>query len=414
MQQRRVVITGMGIVSPLGCDLQRFWERLMAGQSGVRRITYFDVSAYNSQIAGEVVDFKVDDYVSKKEQRRMDPFTIYAMAASKLAVKDSGLALDQENAERIGVIIGSGVGGLQVLEEQMRILIAKGPSRFSPFMIPQMITNIAAGLVAIEFGVTGPNYCTTSACASATHGMGESLRIIQSGQADVMIAGGTEAPICELGVGGFCAMRALSTNSNDTPEKACRPFDKNRDGFIIAEAGAVLVLEEYEHAKKRGAHIYCELAGYGRTCDAFHMTAPDDKGRGASRGMQLAMEDAGCNTDDITYINAHGTSTSLNDKCETMAIKTAFGEERARKVMINSTKSMTGHSLGAAGALESVVCALSMQNGAIHGTMNYETPDPDCDLDYTPNQARQVKVKACLNNSLGFGGHNATLCFKAV
>jgi 3-oxoacyl-[acyl-carrier-protein] synthase II len=281
-------------------------------------------------------------------------------------------------------------------------------------MIPQMITNISAGLVAIQHGLRGPNYCTTSACASATHGMGESLRIIQSGDADVMLVGGTEAPVCELGVGGFCAMRALSTHHNNEPEKASKPFDLNRDGFIIAEGSGMLVLEEYERAKKRGAHIYCELAGYGRTCDAFHMTAPHEKGTGAARGMQLAMKDAGVNPEDIDYINAHGTSTDMGDRCETLAIKTAFGESVAKKLLINSTKSMTGHPLGAAGAIESIVCALTIQHGVIHPTINYTTPDPNCDLDYVPNTARQAKVKACLNNSLGFGGHNATLCFKAV
>ena len=414
MQKRRIVVTGMGVVTPLGCDLVKFWDRLVAGQSGIRRISHFDPAAFTSQIAGEVVEFNADDFVSKKEQRRMDPFTIYAMAASKMAMKDSGLQMDKEDSERVGCIIGTGVGGLQILQDQMRTLIAKGPSRFSPFMIPQMITNISAGMVAIEFRMRGPNFCTTSACASATHGLGESLRIIQSGEADVMLVGGTEAPVCELGVGGFCAMRALSAHHNNEPTKACRPFDKNRDGFIIAEGSAMLVLEEYEHAKKRGAQIYCELGGYGRTCDAFHMTAPDDHGRGAARGMSLAIKDAGLNPEDIDYINAHGTSTELNDKCETMAIKLTLGEERARKVMINSTKSMTGHSLGAAGAIESVVCALTIKHGVIHPTINYETPDPACDLDYVPNTARPAKVKACLNNSLGFGGHNATLCFKAV
>ncbi len=414
MQKRRIVVTGLGVVSPLGSDLAKFWDRLKAGQSGIRRITHFDPTAFTSQIAGEVVEFHADDFVSKKEQRRMDPFTIYAMAASKMAMKDSGLQMDKEDSERVGCIIGTGVGGLQILQDQMKVLIAKGPSRFSPFMIPQMITNISAGMVAIEFRMRGPNFCTTSACASATHGLGESLRIIQSGEADVMLVGGTEAPVCELGVGGFCAMRALSAHHNHEPTKACRPFDKNRDGFIIAEASAMLVLEEYEHAKKRGAQIYCELAGYGRTRDAFHMTAPDDHGRGAAKGMALAIADAGLRPEDIDYINAHGTSTELNDKCETMAIKLVLGEERARKVMINSTKSMTGHSLGAAGAVESVVCALTIKHGVIHPTVNYETPDPACDLDYVPNTAREAKVKACLNNSLGFGGHNATLCFKAV
>jgi len=276
-----------------------------------------------------------------------------------------------------------------------------------------MITNMASGLIAIDHGLTGPNFCVVSACATATHSLGESLRMIQHGEADIMLAGGSEAPICVLGVGGFCAMRALSTR-NDDPQKASRPFDANRDGFVCAEGGGVLVLEEYEHAKKRGANIYCELAGYGRTCDAFHITAPDEQGKGAARGMKLAYEDAGLNADQIDYINAHGTSTELNDKCETAAIKVALGEENARKVAISSTKSMTGHLLGAAGAVESIACAMAIKNGVIPPTINYETPDPACDLDYVPNTAREKKIGACLNNSLGFGGHNATLCFKAV
>ncbi len=409
------MVTGMGVVSPLGCDLARFWERLIAGQSGIRPIQTFDVSRYASRIAGEVVEFNVDQFIPKKEQRRMDPFSHYGLAAAKMALADSGLALDRENLERIGVIIGSGIGGLQILEEQWGKFTREGGTwnRFSPFIIPQMITNIIAGLVAIEFQAKGPNFCVTSACASATHSIGESLRIIQHGEADVMLSGGTEAPICDLGIGGFCAMRALSTR-NDAPTKASRPFDANRDGFVIGEGAGILVIEELEHARARGARIYCELAGYGRTCDAFHITAPDEQGAGAARGMTLAMQDAGLQPDDIDYINAHGTSTELNDKCETLAIKLAFGAERARKVMISSTKSMTGHLLGAAGAVESVACALALQNGIIPPTINYETPDPVCDLDYVPNTARQVKLRACLNNSLGFGGHNATLCFKAI
>ncbi len=413
MASKRVMITGMGVVSPLGCTLEKFWERLINGQSGIRAITHFDASRFASRIAGEVIEFNIDDFIAKKEQRRMDPFCHYGLAAAKLAVKDSGLALDKENLERIGVIMGSGIGGLQVLQAQMMVLLERGPSRFSPFMIPQMITNIVAGLVAIDHGLRGPNFSVVSACATATHGIGESLRMIQHGDSDIMLAGGAEASICELAVGGFCAMRALSTR-NDEPTRASRPFDLNRDGFVMGEGASVLVLEEYEHAKARGARIYCELAGYGRTCDAYHITAPDGTGRGAMRGMVLAMQDAGVTPDQVDYINAHGTSTEMNDKCETMAIKAALGEERARRVAISSTKSMTGHLLGAAGAIESVACALAIQNGIIPPTINYETPDPACDLDYVPNQARPAKVRACLNNSLGFGGHNATLCFKAV
>ena len=413
MERRKVVVTGMGLVSPLGCELNKFWERLVNGQSGIRAMSHFDCSKFTSRIAGELVDFNVDDFISKKEQRRMDPFCHYGIAAAKLAVKDSGFDFSTTNNDRVGVMVGTGVGGLQVLQEQMEVFVAKGPSRFSPFMIPQMIGNIISGYIAIEFHLTGPNFGVVSACATATHSLGESLRIVQHGEADVMLAGGTEAPICALGVGGFCAMRALSTR-NDDPTKASRPFDANRDGFVIGEGAGVLVLEEYEHAKKRGAKIYCELAGYGRTCDAYHITAPDSEGKGAARGMALAFEDAGLRADQIDYINAHGTSTELNDKCETMAIKLALGMENAKKVMISSTKSMTGHLLGAAGAVESVVCALAIQNGVVPPTINYETPDPACDLDYVPNKARQAKVKACLNNSLGFGGHNATLCFKAL
>ena len=413
MERRRVAVTGMGIVSPLGSDLGKFWERLINGQSGIRTIQQFDTTRFDSKIGGEVIEFNADDFIPKKEQRHQDPFTQFGIAAAKLAVVDSGLNFSTENPERVGVVIGSGIGGLYVLQKQHTVLMEKGPSRFSPFMIPQMITNIVAGLVAIEHNLTGPNFCVVSACASATHSIGEALRIIQNGEADIMLGGGTEAPICELGVGGFCAMRALSTR-NDDPQKASRPFDANRDGFVIGEGAGVIVLEELEHARKRGARIYCELAGYGRTCDAHHITAPDSTASGAARGMSLAIQDAGLTPDQIQYVNAHGTSTSLNDKCETLAIKKALGEDLARKVMVSSTKSMTGHLLGAAGAVESVVCALAITHGAVPPTINYETPDPDCDLDYVPNTARQAKVTACLNNSLGFGGHNATLCFKAM
>lgn len=411
--RRRVVVTGMGVVSPLGCTLEGFWDRLIHGQSGIRPIQTFDVSQFASRIGGEIPDFNADPFIPKKEQRRMDPFCRYGIVASKLAVTDSGIDFTKLDGTRCGVVLGSGIGGLQILFEQTKTFYDRGPSRFSPFMIPQMITNILSGLVAIEYGLKGPNFCVTSACASATHSMGESLRAIQHDEADVILAGGAEAPICELGVGGFCAMRALSTR-NDDPTRASRPFDLNRDGFVIGEGAGVLVLEEYEHAVRRGAKIYCELAGYGRTCDAFHMTAPDEAGSGAARGMRLAYEDAGLRPEDIGYINAHGTSTSLNDKCETMAIKGALGEANARKVMISSTKSMTGHLLGAAGAVESIACAMALKTGIIPPTINLETPDPQCDLDYVPNTAREARVSACLNNSLGFGGHNATLCFKSV
>ncbi len=413
MSGRRVAVTGLGVVSPLGSALDRVWDRLVRGESGVRTIESFDTQDYASRIAGQVVEFNVDEFIPKKEQRRMDPFCHYGVAAAKLAVKDSGIDFAAADTRRAGVLVGSGIGGLQVLQEQSRVLLTRGPSRFSPFMIPQMITNILSGVVAIEYGLKGPNFCVVSACATATHSIGEALRMIQHNEADVMLAGGAEAPICELGVGGFCAMRALSTR-NDAPAKASRPFDRDRDGFVIGEGAAVLVLEEMEAARRRGARIYCELAGYGRTCDAFHITAPDELGMGAAEGMRLAIADAGLTPADIDYINAHGTSTELNDKCETRAIKAALGESDARRAWISSTKSMTGHLLGAAGGFESVVCALALHRGVVPPTINYETPDPECDLDYVPNTAREKRIRACLNNSLGFGGHNATLCFTAV
>ncbi len=410
---KRVAVTGMGVVSPLGCDLDTLWTRLVNGESGIGPITKFDASGFTSRIAGEVRGLDLDAFIPKKEQRRMDPFSQYGIVAAKMAVVHSGIDFEKEDPWRAGVIIGTGIGGLHILQQQHEILMTKGPSRFSPFMIPQMITNIIAGQVAIDHGLKGPNFCITSACATATHSIGESLRMIQHGEADIILAGGTEGAVCELGVGGFCAMRALSTR-NDEPQRASRPFDAERDGFVMSEGAAVLVLEEMEHAQKRGAKIYCEVAGYGRTCDAHHITAPDAQGAGATMGMKLAYQDAGMNPEDIDYINAHGTSTVLNDKGETLAIKQALGEDHARKVAISSTKSMTGHLLGAAGGIESIACALAMQNGVLPPTINYENPDPGCDLDYVPNTAREQKTKACLNNSLGFGGHNATLCFKAV
>jgi 3-oxoacyl-[acyl-carrier-protein] synthase II len=412
MSRRKVVITGMGAVTPIGNNVAEFWEGLKAGKSGGGRITQMEnLEGFTTTIAAEVKNFNPELFISKKEARKMDPFTQYGLAASIMAMQDSGLDLTKEDLERIGVIVSTGIGGLQIMESSQDIYRERGAGRLSPFVIPVMITNIVAGHVAIQYGLKGPNFCVTSACASATHSIGEALRIIQHGEADVMLAGGTEGAITPLGVGGFCALRALTTR-NDDPEHASRPFDLNRDGFLIGEGAGVIVIESEEHAKARGAKIYCELAGYGRTCDAHHITAPDPGAIQAARGMRLAFEDAGLKAEDIDYVNAHGTSTSLNDKGETLAIKKALGMEHAYKVAVSSTKSMTGHLLGAAGGIEAIVCAMAIKEGIVPPTINYETPDPDCDLDYVPNVARKMEVRAALSNSLGFGGHNATLCFK--
>lgn len=411
--ERRVVVTGLGLVSPLGCDLELFWKRIVSGKSGIRHVRQFDASRYPSKIAGEVAEFDVDAFLSKKMQRRNDPYCWYAVAAGKLALANSGLEAGGIDGRRAGVIVGSGIGGLQTFQTQHSVLRDRGPDKCSPFMIPQMISNMASGLLAIEYGFKGPNYAVVSACATASHAIGDSFRIIQRGDADMMVSGGSDASVCEMGFAGFCALRALSRR-NDEPERASRPFDSERDGFVIAEGAAVLILEEYEHARKRGAQIYCELAGYGATCDAFHETAPLEDGSGASSAMRIAIEDAGMTVDDVDYINAHGTSTVLNDKSETMAIKNALGEDRARRVMVSSTKSMVGHLLGAAGGLESAICALAIKNGIVPPTINYENPDPACDLDYVPNASREKQLRGVLNNALGFGGHNATLAFKAV
>jgi len=410
---RKVVITGLGVVCPFGCDLEKFWKRNLAGESGIRRVQQFDISLYPSQIGGEVVEFDVDSFMSKKEQRHTDPYCQFAVAAAKLAMKDSGLDLSKIDPYKAGVLVGSGVGGLQFLQAQYKNLVEKGPGRVSPFMIPALICNMAAGMIAIEFQLKGPNYAVVSACATATHAIGDALRIIQRGDTDIMVSGGSDASVCDLGYAGFCALRALSTR-NDDPQKASRPFDRDRDGFVMSEGAGILVLEEYEHARKRGAKIYCELSGYGATCDAFHETAPAPDGNGGAKAMQMAIEDSGATPEQVDYINAHGTSTSLNDKCETLAIKKALGEDLARKVMISSTKSMIGHLLGAAGAVEAAVCALVIKNGMIPPTINYTTPDPDCDLDYVPNTAREKKVKLALSNSLGFGGHNTTIAFREI
>ena len=410
MASRRIVITGMGVVSPVGSTLATFWDNLLNGRSGIGPATRHDLEGINSKIAGEVRDFDPLDVMDKKQARKTDPFVHYSLGASAFAMRDAGLDLAQEDPDRIGVLIGTGTGGIGVMEDAARVLMSKGAARMSPFCVPQMISNIAAGYVAIEYGLLGPNFGIASACASGAHCIGESLRLIQHGEADLMVAGGTEAPLTALGVGGFAAMRALSRR-NDDPEGASRPFDADRDGFVIAEGAGMLILEELEHAKARGARIYCEVTGYGRTCDANHITAPDSTGRGAARCMELAMADAGLNAGDVDYINAHGTSTGLNDKCETLAIKSSMGEDTARSVAISSTKSMTGHLLGAAGAVEAVVCALAIRDNVIPPTTNYTTPDPECDLNYTPNTSRELEVDACLSNSLGFGGHNVSLCF---
>lgn len=411
---RRVVITGIGLVSPLGSDLSTVWDRVVSGKSGIRKIQQFDVSQYSSQIGGEVVEFDIDRFISKKEQRRTDPFSHFGIGAARLAMQDSGIEMAQEDPTRAGVIVGSGIGGLQTMQTQYTILKEKGPGRSSPFMIPQMIQNMVSGLIAIHYNMKGPNHAVVSACATAAHAIGESFRIIQRGEVDLMVAGGTDASICELGYAGFCALRALSTHYNDSPEKASRPFEANRDGFVMAEGAGVVILEELEHAMSRGADIYCELTGYGSTCDAFHETAPSEDGEGATRAMRLAIEDSKWNLEDVDYINAHGTSTKMNDKCETRAIKGAFGAEKSAKVMVSSTKSMTGHMLGAAGGMEAGVCAMALKNGVVPATINYETPDPECDLDYVPNTSREVGIKKVLSNSLGFGGHNVSLAFGAI
>ncbi len=410
---RRAVITGIGVVSPLGCEIGEVWEKLKSGRSGVGRIQHFDASDFASQIAGEVSGFDPDAFIARKERRRMDRFCQYAMGAAKLAARDADLNKEDGNPERRGAIIGSGIGGLETFETQHSVLLDKGPSRCSPFMIPQMISNMAGGLIAIEFDLKGLNYCTVTACASSAHAIGMGMRAIRENDADLMFVGGAEASSTPTGIGGFCAMRALSTR-NDEPEKASRPFDRDRDGFVMADGAAILVLEELEHARARGAQMYAEVAGFGMTCDAFHITAPEETGDGARRAMIIAMEDGGIMPSDLDYINAHGTSTPLNDKMETAAIKGALGDEASRSVMVSSSKSMTGHMLGAAGGFEAVVCGLVLRYGVVPPTINYETPDPECDLDYVPNEAREKKVAACLSNSLGFGGHNASLLLKAM
>ncbi|MEG6615284.1 beta-ketoacyl-ACP synthase II [Peptococcaceae bacterium 1198_IL3148] len=407
---KRVVITGMGVISPVGTGLDKFWHAISTGVNGIDKITKFDAAEYHSQIAGEVKDFTPTDYLDKKEARRMDRFTQFAVAATGMALKDAGMDLDSEDRERIGVILGSGIGGMETLWDQAQVLVKRGPSRISPFLVPMMIANMGAGQVAIAHGLQGPNVTAVSACASANSAIGDSYRLLQRGDADVMITGGTEAPITPLSVAGFCAMKALSTR-NDQPQQACRPFDAERDGFVMGEGAGILVMETLEHAQARGARIYAEIVGYGSTCDAYHITAPHPEGNGGAKAMELALKDAGLKPEDVDYINAHGTSTSLNDKLETKAIKRVLGDH-AYNVAISSTKSMTGHLLGAAGGVEAIASIMAINNSLVPPTINYQVPDPECDLDYVPNQAREKEVNVALSNSLGFGGHNVTIAFK--
>ena len=412
MNRHEVVVTGLGIVSPVGSELGKFWDSIKNGKSGIARVQGMaDLDQYAVQIAGEIRDLDINRFIEPKEARKMDPFSIFGVAASVMAIEDSGLDLSSVDLERVGVIAGSGIGGMHYMQEQCLRAYKGGPRRVSPQLIPQMITNILSGYISIKYGFKGPNFCVTSACASGTHSIGEAMRIIQYGDADIMIAGGSEASVEMLGVAGFSALRATSRR-NDDPEGASRPFDKDRDGFVMSEGSGIVVLENKEHALKRGATIYCDAAGYGRTGDAYHITAPAEEAIQAGRGMSLAIKDAGLAPEDIDYINAHGTSTPYNDKGETLAIKRALGEDLAYKVAVSSTKSMTGHMLGAAGGVEAAIIALAIRDGIVPPTINYTTPDPDCDLDYVPNVAREMEVNAALSNSLGFGGHNATLCFK--
>ncbi len=410
MEKKRVVVTGMGAITPLGTGVSTFWDGLKAGRSGVARITRFDPSALDSQIAGEVRDFDPTAYMERKEARHMDRFAQFALAASKMAAEDARFDPAKEDPERLGVFIGSGIGGMETLTDQAEALRVKGPGRINPFFVPMMIGNIAAGNVSIFFGAKGPSLTFVTACASGSNAIGEAARAVQRGEVDVVIAGGSEAALVQLAVGGFCAMKALSTR-NDQPERASRPFDKDRDGFVMGEGAGVVILESLEHAVARGATIHGEVIGYGLTADAHHMVEPAPEGEGGRRSMAAAIRDAGLRPEDVDYINAHGTSTTLGDLGETQAIKALFGPH-AHKLAVSSTKSMTGHLLGAAGAIEFIACVMALKEGVIPPTINYEQPDPDCDLDYVPNQARRADLRVAMSNSFGFGGQNATLIVK--
>jgi len=408
--QRRIVVTGLGLVTPLGIGVEETWSALVAGKSGISRITRFDASNLATQIAGEIKDFRPEDFVSRKEVRRMDDFTAYSMAAAHMAVENAKLQIGANNAERAGVVIGTGLGGLRTMEKFLQILLEHGPKKVSPFFIPMLIANMAPGQISIAFGAKGPNMAIETACAAGTHAIGDAFKLIQSGVADVMITGGVEAATTPLGVSGFNAMRAISTR-NDEPEKASRPFDRDRDGFVMGEGSGIVILEELNHALERGAPIQAEVIGYGLTADAFHITAPAPDGEGMARCMKMALDDAGVAPEEVEYINAHGTSTDLNDRFETQAIKTVFGEH-AYKLAVSSTKSMTGHLLGGAGGVETAFTVLAIERGILPPTINYENPDPDCDLDYVPNVCRRAEVRTALSNSFGFGGTNAALVLR--
>jgi len=410
MNRKRVVVTGLGAITPIGNTIAEYWEGLLAGRNGIGPITLFDASRHDCRMAGEVKGFDPCDYIARKEAKRMDRFAQFAIAASKQAIADAEFVIDDLNADQVGVIIGTGIGGLKVLEDQQEIYLTRGPDRCSPFMIPMMIANMAAGLTAIHTGAKGPNTCPVTACAAGSNAVGDAFRLIQRGYARAMICGGTEAAVTPLSVAGFAAARALSTR-NEEPDKACRPFDVARDGFVMGEGTGILLLEELEYARSRGAKIYGEIVGYGMTCDAYHMTSPVPGGTGAAKAIALAMKDAGLTPDRISYINAHGTSTPANDPTETAAIKTALGEQ-AYKIAVSSTKSMTGHLLGGSGGIEAVAAVLAVANDKIPPTINLETPDPECDLDYVPHQSRSQPVEVALSNSFGFGGHNITLAFQ--
>ncbi|MBI4431389.1 MAG: beta-ketoacyl-ACP synthase II [Candidatus Omnitrophica bacterium] len=412
MKKRRVVVTGTGAVTPIGNTSQIFWKSLIEGKGGTRRVTQVDPALFNCKVSAEVRDFDPSQYLSAKQIKKSDRFVHFAVAASAMALEDAKIDLKKEDPYRCGVLIGSGIGGLRVIEEQHQVYLERGPSRISPFLIPMLIANMAPAQVAMQFGLKGPNNCVATACATGSHAIGDACRIIQRGEAEIMFAGGTESCITPLGFGGFDAMKALTVKHNDEPETASRPFDKTRDGFVIGEGCGVLVLEDVDHAKARGVEILAEMIGYGMTSDARHMTAPDPEGEAPARSMIIALKDAGVKPEELTYINAHGTSTPLNDKVETFAVKKALGEAVARKVAISSTKSMTGHLLGAAGGIEAIVCVLAIKHQIVPPTINYKTPDPDCDLDYVPNTARKMNVDVVMSNSLGFGGHNAAIILR--
>ena len=408
--KRRVVVTGLGCITPIGTGLNTFWEALLAGKSGIDYITKFDTTDYPTKIAAEVKDFVPENYIDKKEVKKMDRFTQFAVAASHLAVEDAELKIKDIDAERFGVVLGSGIGGIGTLEDQHGKLMEKGAKRVSPFFIPMMISNLGAGYVSIALGAKGPNTTVVTACASSTNAIGEAFKIIQRGDADLMITGGMEASITPLSIAGFCSMKAMSTH-NEEPQKASRPFDTNRDGFVMGEGAGILLLEDMDHAIKRGAKIYAEVVGYGMSADAHHITAPSPDGEGAARSMVNAIKDAGISYEEVDYINAHGTSTPYNDKFETIAIKSVF-KEHAKELAVSSTKSMTGHLLGAAGSIEAIACIMAIKESKVPPTINLETPDPELDLDYVPNKYKEKVVNYALSNSLGFGGHNATILFK--